>query len=132
MAKGSVLLVEDSPILLRLIKGRLEEEGFTVAPASSAEEAERLAQCGRFDLLITDWHLKAARDGFEVLARLRQRFPRLPSVLMSSDANSTLAERAREAGFDLVLNKPLEMPGIVAVVSALMKAHAPEVPYESS
>lgn len=130
MAPPNILLVEDNRVLRRWIRDALEREGFFVESARSAEEAEWLGSCYHFDVLITDWHLSVGKDGFDVLAHVRRKSPNIFAVLISAAADSQLAERAWQAGFQLVLQKPLRLSPIVSAVYARATRSEKEVTHE--
>ncbi|HIZ50609.1 MAG TPA: response regulator, partial [Candidatus Pseudomonas excrementavium] len=68
--EGRILLVDDEPAILRTFRYCLEDEGYTVATASSGDQAQALVQGQVFDLCFLDLRL-GADDGLEVLTRLR-------------------------------------------------------------
>jgi two-component system nitrogen regulation response regulator GlnG len=51
---ASILLVEDEPIVLRVLADALEDSGFSVTTSDNCQDAVRLLEAGTFDLLITD------------------------------------------------------------------------------
>jgi DNA-binding NtrC family response regulator len=138
MQQPRVLLVEDNRVLRWWLKTGLEKAGFNVVPAESASEAEWLSCCFPFHVLITDWHLadghngNDGHDGFEVLAHVRGKQPKLLAVLISADADAELAERAWKAGFHLVLQKPLRLPEIIGAVYCLIGERGLEVSHEAA
>jgi CheY-like chemotaxis protein len=145
MQATNVLLVEDNRLLRWWMTTSLQEEGYSVVPSHSAEEAFRLAASAAFDILITDWRLSEGRTGLEVLACVRQKSPRTLAVLISAETDTpgqgsgngadgtpnhgaaTLAERARAFGFDLVIQKPFPVAEIVGAVHNLSTTLRQEV-----
>ena len=81
---GTILLVEDHSILLKLIKQILENADFTVIPASSAKQAMRLEAefPGTIELLLSDVRMRGT-SGPELARRLKARRPQMRVMLMS-------------------------------------------------
>lgn len=115
----TVLLVEDNSLLRWWMTSSLQSEGFHVAAPPTVEEAIDLAGAATFDVLITDWRLAEGHDGLEVLNCARQKAPRTLAVLISAEAGAEFSERAREKGFDLVIEKPFPVAEIVGAVRGL-------------
>jgi diguanylate cyclase (GGDEF)-like protein/PAS domain S-box-containing protein len=108
VATGTLLIVDDNPTNLRLLRAQLEAEGLQVVEACHGEEAlERLAQTP-VDGVISDI-LMPRMDGYRLCLEVRKdpRFAELPFVLYTSTYNSP-ADRtlARSAGADAYLAKP--------------------------
>jgi DNA-binding response OmpR family regulator len=116
MQRPKVLLVEDNMLLRWWMEGSLTREGLWVTAPETIEEALRLASAYPFDVLITDWQLAGGREGFEVLAEMRRHHPPQVAVLISAEADKSLVERGRRAGFDRVIQKPFPLAEIVAAV----------------
>jgi two-component system cell cycle sensor histidine kinase/response regulator CckA len=83
-----VLLVEDTDAVRQTLTGMLEWHGFSVTPASTAEEALEFARTLRFDLLLTDVALPT-RSGPELASEFRRICEGTPVIFMSGySANS--------------------------------------------
>jgi signal transduction histidine kinase len=98
-----VMLIDDDDDLRGLLSAALEDGGCRVSAAASGVEAERLADQIAFDpqVLICDNRLPDA-DGLTLLSKLRQRMPRVPTILISAyldtdgqppEPSDTLTER---------------------------------------
>jgi len=83
-ALETIFLVEDHPVLLKLVKQILEDAHFTVIPANSAKEAIRLEAefPGTIDLLLSDVRMKSM-SGPNLAKRLKERRPQMRVMLMS-------------------------------------------------
>ena len=79
-----VLIVEDDPVVRRLLRMRLHRAGFNVVSASSGEEAMAFAENDQdpIHLLITDGVMPGI-DGFEVARRFSEREPAVRAILLS-------------------------------------------------
>ena len=89
----AVLLVEDEPDVLRVVRAFLEQWGCSVVACSHAEAALQAAAVpgARFDLLLTDVVLGPGLRGDELAQRLRASKPALPVLLMSGYAQDVQA-----------------------------------------
>lgn len=119
MTKPRVLLVEDNRLLRWCVSKELDRSGCAVLAAATVDEALQLAPGLPVNVLITDCRLAEGHDGFEVLARVRERYPQISSILISAEANPQLASKARNAGFNYVIEKPCPVEEIVGVIRAL-------------
>jgi two-component system, cell cycle response regulator DivK len=113
-----VLVVEDNPLNLKLIKDVLEYQGFDVLTAASGEEGVVAALSASPDLVLMDLQLPGI-DGHEALSRIRAdpRCNGIPVVAVTAFAMKEDAERAAAAGFDGYIAKPIDiraLPGQVA------------------
>jgi two-component system cell cycle sensor histidine kinase/response regulator CckA len=125
-AAGRVLVVEDEDLVRRVVAKMLEADGYTVITASSGldalgrvEQAVAARGAAPFDLALIDVTMPGI-DGLETLARLRERLPDLPAVLMSGHGADDVAARLtlQRARF---LQKPFSQS---ALRDALDAAHA--------
>ena len=85
-APGTVLLVDDEPLLLRSLRRTLEEEGYHTFLADSAEAAEpRLVEADP-DVVLLDLGL-GADDGLALLERLKRERPEVEVILITGNAS---------------------------------------------
>lgn len=113
-----ILLVEDNQLLRWWMTLCLTREGFLVVAPPTVEEAVSLGGSYPFDVLVSDWRLSDGHDGLEILAAVKQVSPRIGSILISAEADHDLTERALDAGFDRVMQKPLEASAIVSAIQS--------------
>lgn len=119
-----VLLVEDDDAVRRSLQLLLVSRGYDVrafrsgAGVVDALEALR-PQCLVVDLLIPDG------DGVTLLEEVRAAGWSGPSILISGHLTDERAARAREAGFDAVLPKPIGDKILVDSIDRLVDGHAP-------
>lgn len=100
-----LLVVDDEPNLRRSLRTLLEPEGYDVRDAESAEQALPLLAEEEFFLVITDVRL-GGMNGYEFLARVRQRWPHLPVLMITAYATPKQAVQAIRAGAFDYLPKP--------------------------
>lgn len=103
--EGRILLVDDEPAILRTFRYCLEDEGYQVATASSAAQAEALVQAQVFDLCFLDLRL-GADNGLDVLPRLRERAPWMRVVIVTAHSAVDTAVSAMQTGAADYLVKP--------------------------
>ena len=127
MYRPRVLLVEDNLLFRWWMLADFNRAGFSVVAPNTVDEALRLGTRVPFDILVTDWRLNNGHDGFEVLERVRQRFPEILAVLISADADTDLTRRAQSAGFDFVLQKPFPSATMIDLVRTLTARQPSEV-----
>ena len=114
----NILLIEDNRLVRWWMSKSLAREGFRVVAPTTVEEALKLGTTYPFDVLVSDWRLPNGHDGLKVLTIVRQAFPQIVSILISAEAGSELTQRALGAGFDRVIQKPMETSQIVEAIKS--------------
>jgi two-component system, cell cycle response regulator DivK len=116
-----VLVVEDNPLNLKLIRDVLQISGYDVVEAQSGEEGLRVAQQNAPDLVLMDLQLPGI-DGTETLRRLRQGIlgPDVPVVAVTALAMAEDKEAAARAGFDGYLEKPISVRALPGQIEAFL------------
>jgi len=105
----SVLVVDDDPVILRLLQVNFELEGIGVVLAVDGEEGLKLAQSDPPDLVISDIMMPKV-NGLELLAALRSSpdTASLPVILLSAKAQVADVQRGLELGADDYITKPFD------------------------
>ncbi|WP_263146346.1 sigma-54-dependent response regulator transcription factor AlgB [Pseudomonas sp. RIT-PI-AD] len=103
--QGRILLVDDESAILRTFRYCLEDEGYTVATAGSAAQAEALLQRQVFDLCFLDLRL-GEENGLDVLAQMRVQAPWMRVVIVTAHSAIDTAVDAMQAGAADYLVKP--------------------------
>ncbi len=124
----TVLVVEDEPMVRRLICSGLRESGYVVLEASSGEEARRLFELydGGISLLLTDV-VMPAEGGREVAASLLAHKPDLPVLYISGyteDSNVVMDLANPRTGF---LQKPFATAELLAAIRPVLAASRGDV-----
>ena len=124
-----ILVVDDSPINLKLVSAALAPAGYEIVTAPNGREALQRVEGIEPDMVILDVMMPEL-NGYEVCRRLRQRanLGQLPIMMLT--ANDSLEERINglEAGADDYMSKPFEVPELQARVKALLRRAAPAQP----
>ena len=120
-----ILVVEDNPLNLKLIRDVLEFEGFDVLTAQSGEEGLTVASSGWPDLVLMDLQLPGI-GGHEALLRMRSdpRCSSVPVVAVTAFAMKDDIERAEEAGFDGYIAKPISVRALPKQLAAFLPGGA--------
>ena len=110
MTPRRILVVEDNPLNLKLVRDVLEFAGYLVTAAQSGEEGLRAASAETPDLVLMDLQLPGI-DGVETLQRLRRDTlaATVPVVAVTAFAMAEDRQRASLAGFDGYLEKPISV-----------------------
>ncbi len=125
----TLLVVDDEPRIRRIVEMALEDRGYSVLTAGSAEEAERLLAEEGVDLVVADLQLPG-RSGLELLADMRRRHIDLPFILITAYGTVETAVEAIKAGaYDYVL-KPFGMEELEALVASALEAHNADIEAE--
>ena len=121
MSSARVLLVEDDPVILRLLEVNFELEGYEVLLARDGAEGIRLAQEQRPDLVISDIMMPNV-SGIELVEALKAdpQTATIPILLLSAKAQSADVKAGLEAGADDYVTKPFEPLELVDRVQALL------------
>ena len=121
-ACAPVLLIEDEPAVMALVRAVLEGYGYTVVPTESGAEALRLLEDGNFHGVISDMRTPGGVDGAQVYAWLASHRPELASrvVFITGDmANEETAATLRRTGAPCV-EKPFRVQEFISVVEQTM------------
>ena len=107
-----ILLAEDNPINMMLIRELLRRRGHRVSEVTTGNAAVKAMQEGSFDLLLTDIHMPGM-DGIEATRAIREDEarsgrPRTPIVALTADALEAGKRSCQEAGMDGFLTKPVD------------------------
>jgi CheY-like chemotaxis protein len=115
-----ILLVEDSIEEAFLVKALVESEGLgEVVVAQDGVHGADLGRGGVFDLIVCDLNLPGT-DGVEVVRASKQEYPERPIIVTTGYADPEIHERARQAGADRVLTKPLNRERFLEALWALL------------
>jgi CheY-like chemotaxis protein len=117
-----VLLVEDDPVTLDMLKFILERSGAEVITANSADEALDALERFRPDTLVSDIAMPD-RDGCDLIREVRSREPerggKIPAVAVTAYARAEDRVRVLAAGFQMHIPKPIDPDELIAVVASL-------------
>jgi DNA-binding response OmpR family regulator len=119
VAVATILLVDDEPRIVQLVRDYLEHGGFTVLVASDGPSALRTARTGRPDLVVLDLGLPGI-DGLDV-ARALRREGEVPIIMLTARTEESDKLVGLELGADDYLTKPFSPKELVARVRAVLR-----------
>ena len=117
-----VLVVDDNPLNVDILRSRLTAHGYEVVTAADGEAALDAVNTAAPDLILLDVMMPKV-DGIEVCRRLRAdpAAPFVPIILVTAKADSKDVVRGLEAGADEYLTKPVDGAALVARVTSMLR-----------
>ncbi len=122
--RGSVLVVDDEPVITDVVSRYLERAGYSTRVAADGLEALRLATDAAPDLVVLDLMLPGL-DGFEVLRELHARQP-TRVIMLTAKGESSDRVAGLQRGADDYVVKPFSPAELVARVDAVLRRGDPE------
>ena len=116
-----VLVVDDDPVILELLRINFEIEGYEVLAATDGEQGLAKAREEEPDVVLCDIMMPRL-DGIEVVTQLRgdPRTAHLPIVLLSAKAQKVEVDRGLAAGADDYVTKPFDPLELLERVNAVL------------
>ena len=102
-----ILVVDDDPSILKVIKMRLEAEGYEITTSLQAETALDLAKDEIFDFALVDLRLNG-KSGIDLMEHLHQIHPDMPIIILTAYGTIKSAVTAMKKGAYSYLTKPFE------------------------
>lgn len=122
MDRKRILVVDDEIYIVHILEFSLTMEGYTILTAFDGEEALRVIEKERPDLVVLDIMMPKL-DGYEVCRRLRkdERFSTLPIVLLSAKGRAIDREAGLDAGADDYITKPFSPRKLIEKIRELLE-----------
>jgi len=117
-----VLFVEDNPLNRRVVKHMLDTAGVEMAEAEEAETGLAMIDAEVFDVVLMDLRMPGM-DGLTAIRHIRARSDAkasLPVVVVTADNAHDIRERAKAAGADDLLLKPVEMRSLFDAIGRVV------------
>jgi two-component system KDP operon response regulator KdpE len=124
--KQLILVVDDEPAIVRLVRAKLHSDGHTVITATRGEEVLPLLEEQRPDLIVLDLMMPGI-DGFETLRRIRA-VSQVPVIMLTARATDADKLRGLQGGADDYLTKPFNPDELAARVTAVLRRTAGALP----
>jgi len=120
-----VLVIDDDPVILELLRVNFEIEGFEVVAAADGVEGLAKASGAKPDVILSDI-MMPRMDGLEVVARLKAGAAtrHIPIILLSAKAQNAEVQQGLDAGADDYVTKPFDPLELIDRVNAVL-AKAP-------
>ena len=107
MESLTILVVDDDPVIRRLLQQRLKNEHYSVMVANDGYQAERLLKKQHFDVVLTDLVMPGDIGGIEVLEITKELSPDTEVVLITAHSSVDTAVAAMKKGAADYLEKPI-------------------------
>lgn len=112
---STILLVDDEPAMLKMLKWRLETTGFKVISAISGIEALKTIEQNRVDFVITDVRMPLM-DGLTLIKKIKAVLKNLPCLVMSGHGDIDMNIQAEEVGACGYIHKPIKFEELEAII----------------
>jgi diguanylate cyclase (GGDEF)-like protein len=119
-ADRRILMVEDDPTILQLLKEALDEQGYKTQTAASAQEAVHLIREFKPHLVLTDQDMPGL-TGLEMLRELRSQMNYVAVIFVSGRGDLAMVTQALRAGADDYVKKPFRFEELLARIEACLR-----------
>jgi len=125
--KTTILIVEDEPSIVELVKFTLRESGWSAYAVDSAGEAWEFVQRRMPQLVLLDWMLPD-QSGLRLLARMRadRRSSAIPVIMLTARSMEEDKIAGLDSGADDYITKPFSPRELAARIKALLRRKSPE------
>jgi CheY-like chemotaxis protein len=120
-----ILIVDDNPINLKLVQVLLHARGYAVRTAADAEEALGVLRAFQPHLILMDLQLPGM-DGLQLTRILKTEAAHAETIILALTAYAMKGdeEKAREAGCDGYVTKPIDTRTLPDVIATYLSRHA--------
>ena len=122
--KNRILVVDDDPDILKVLKANLELHGYEVDTAESWVKTQEILSKRLPDLILLDIMLPDG-DGIEICRDLRKRFSRIPIIMLTAKDKVSDKVIGFESGADDYVVKPFETLELLARIKACIRRVCP-------
>lgn len=119
MRKHLILVADDDAPILRLVRTKLQADGYGVVTAMNGQEAVEIFEQERPDLIILDL-MMPVMDGFEAMQRIRQS-SNVPIIMLTARSGQPDKIRGLDLGADDYVTKPFSPDELSARVAAVLR-----------
>src|SRR5271169_6098840 len=120
MTPASILIVEDDPAILRVVKDNFVSRGYQVQTARNGEEGLEAALAGKADLILLDIMLPKI-NGFEICRAVRAEKLEMPILMLTAKGQEEDIVRGLELGADDYITKPFSVRELLARAQAFLR-----------
>lgn len=122
MTKKKILIVDDEPDILFTIEEICDFCGYEAFTTSAGDEAIRIAQVKKPDLMIVDYHMPGW-DGLSIVKKIRELKLNLPILVLTVDEQQETADKFIAAGATDFSIKPIKAPDLIARIKVNLHIH---------
>ena len=120
MPKGKILVVDDSPTQLNLMRSPFEENGFQVITASDGEEAIAIVESSGDVVLVVLDVIMPKLNGFQACRKIKTLKNDLPIILLTSKNQKSDEFWGKKQGADAYMTKPFDSKELFETAIRLM------------
>lgn len=131
MSKNKILVIDDNPVVLKAMQGRLQSDGFDVVTSADGSEGIQRARRERPDLILLDLNFPPdvagsgpAWDGFRIMEWL-QRVVTIPIIVITGEQSPDLRDRVLKAGAAGMFQKPMDHGALLTAISRTIESRQP-------
>jgi two-component system cell cycle response regulator DivK len=121
--KPNILCIEDHPDNMMLIRRLFRPDSYNLIEARTGSQGLTIAESQELDLILLDINLPDI-DGYEITRRLRSSadttLANTPIVAITANAMKGDAQKARDAGCDVYMSKPINIVELIDTVEAFV------------
>ena len=119
MAKGKILVVDDSPTQLNMMRAPFEENGYQVITATDGEEAVAMVETEHPQLVVLDV-IMPKLNGFQACRKIKMIKENLPIILLTSKNQKSDEFWGKKQGADVYMTKPFDSAELFATAVKLL------------
>ncbi len=119
MAKGKILVVDDSPTHLNMMRAPFEENGFQVITATDGEEAVAKVEAEKPLLVVLDV-IMPKLNGFQACRKIKTMYEDLPVIMLTSKNQKSDEFWGKKQGADVYMTKPFDTEELFAAALKLL------------
>ena len=119
---ASILVVDDEPDILKVVSFRLKRAGYNVVSAADGEEALKLVQKEKPDLILLDIRLPSI-DGYEICKRIKSNnaLKHTPIIFLTASSGARIVDAVKKFKADGYLIKPFEPEELLKAVESIIR-----------
>jgi len=119
MAKAKILVVDDSPTQLSMMRAPFEENGYQVITASDGEEAVLMVETESPQLVVLDV-IMPKLNGFQACRKIKTIKQDLPIIMLTSKNQKSDEFWGKKQGADVYMTKPFDSDELFAAAVKLL------------
>jgi DNA-binding NtrC family response regulator len=119
MISKQILIVDDEPMICRILQDLLEDEGYKVSVCNDAGTANKKLDNEQFDLAMLDVFLSSNADGLKLAKHIHTNHNDVPVILMTGYANAVDVDISCVSGSYTCISKPFHLIDIIKAVRTI-------------